>query len=67
MRMVHTIRVYTYGMAVYTRMIWIFVPYAYSYTILLLFTSSIYIAITNTALLFVLDHTAFCSDALLLL
>ena len=48
----------------HTRMVWIFVPYAYSCTILLLFTSSIYIAITNTVLLFVLDHTAFCSDAL---
>ena len=50
-----------------THMVWLFVPYAYSFTILLLFTSNIYIAITNTVLLFVLDHvhsTAICSDAL---
>ena len=30
-----------------TRMVWLFVPYEYSYTVLLLFTSNIYIAITN--------------------
>ena len=50
-----------------TRMVWLFVPYAYSCTILLLCASNIYVAITNTALLFVLDHvhsTAICSDAL---
>ena len=48
-------------------MVWLFVPYAYSCTILLLCASNIYIAITNTALLFALDHvhsTAICSDAL---
>ena len=50
-----------------TRMVWLFVPYAYSCTILLLFTRNIYIAITNAVLLFVFDHvhsTAICSDAL---
>ena len=48
-------------------MVWLFVPYAYSCTIQLLFISNIYIAITNTVLLFVLDHvhsTAIYSDAL---
>ena len=58
--MVHTVRVYAYGMTI---RIWY--GYLYhmrmGYTILLLFTSSIYIAIiANTVLLFVLDHTAFC-------
>ena len=55
----HMVQPYVYGMA--------FVPHAYSYTILLLFTSNMYIAITNTVLLFVLDHvhsTAICRDAL---
>ena len=73
--MVHTIRVYAYGttIRVYAYGTTIRVWYGYLYhmriVLLLLFTSNIYIAITNTVLLFVIDHvhmqyTAFCSDVL---
>ena len=67
-RMVHTIRVYAYGMTVRvwygylyrTRMVWLFVPYAYSYysnyTTIAVHKQHKYIGIANTVLLFFLDH-----------
>ena len=66
-RMVHTVRVYAYGTTV---RVWYGYLYHMRIAVLyyyILFTSNIYIAITNTVLLFVLDHvhsTAICSDAL---
>ena len=60
MRMVHTVRVYAYGHSVRydrTRMVWLFVPYAYSYyATIVVHKQHKYIAIVNTVLLFVLDH-----------
>ena len=55
-RMVHTIRV-RYDR---TRMVWLFVPYAYSYysnyTTIAVHKQHKYIGIVNTVLLFFLDH-----------
>ena len=56
-RMVHTVRIAIRIRYDRTRMVWLFVPYAYSYyTTIAVHKQHKYIAIANTVLLFVLDH-----------